>query len=385
MISDRRAYLATLGAVTLGGCSGTQNRTPSGQRESTHTRSTTTADRTTTGDRTTTTGEPPSTTIGFAGDTMLGRELNEIYGQKDSPPSAIWGDFRPQLHAVDGIFCNLECCLSTRGERFPGRAFYFRGDPGWAVPALRAGNVKFTALANNHAMDFGPVALTDTIDVLEGADISVAGTGKTPAEAWAPTVVLVGGLDVAVVSFADEYEAYAATDDRPGIAWAKTDPENSATQRLVGNAIERAKSSDPDLLIVSVHWGENWVERPSDRLISFGHWLIDQGVDVVHGHSAHVVQAIERYEDGVVLHDTGDLVDDFGVKGNLGNNKSYLFKIELTDGELERIRLVPFFIENRVYSASESDAAWLRETIRERSDPFETEYEREGDGLVVEL
>ncbi len=66
-------------------------------------------------------------------------------------------------------------------------------------------------------MDFGAVALTDTIDALEGAGIENAGTGETPTAARALATFSVGDVDVAVISFSDEYEAYAATDDRPGV------------------------------------------------------------------------------------------------------------------------------------------------------------------------
>lgn len=234
-------------------------------------------------------------------------------------------------------------------------------------------------------MDFGPVSLTDTIDALTEAGIDVAGAGETAAAARAPAAFSVGDVDVAVVSFADRYAGYAVTDDRPGIAHIAPDPSDPDTQRVVGDAIERAKATDPDLLVASVHLGPNWVERPSERLVAFDHWLVDRGVDLVHGHSAHVVQGIERYGDGVVLHDTGDLVDDFGVKGDLRNDRSYLFEVTLEDGALREIRLVPIEIDDGVSRAGEEAAAWLRETMRARSAPFETSYERDGDGLVVSL
>jgi poly-gamma-glutamate capsule biosynthesis protein CapA/YwtB (metallophosphatase superfamily) len=369
-----------MGTVALGGCIGNAtDATTSVKINSTSTRITI-EDKNTTNNR-----EHDETTIGFAGDTMVGRSLNHIYGEEDVEPTTIWGDFHPHLESLDGVFCNLECSLSKRGDRFPNRRYYFRGDPNWAVPALTAGNICFASLANNHAMDFGAVALIDTIDVLEAEGIETTGAGKTAAVAHAPARFSVGDVDVAVVSFSDEYKEYAATDDRPGIAWAPTDRENPETRRVIGNAVERAQSKNPDLLVASVHWGENWIEYPSDRLVAFGHWLVDQGVDLVHGHSAHVVQAIELYGDGVILHDTGNLVDDFGVKDDLGNDNSYLFEVTLHDGDFEKIRLVPFHIDNGVSRATKNEAAWLRKTIRERSEPFETSYERDGVGLVVQL
>lgn len=387
MDRTRRTFLTTAGAATLGGCLGAPNLLPSSNRtESPDPTGTATDEPTTTADGATDTPKPTETTIGFAGDTMVGRTLNEIYGQDDADPASIWGDFQSRLQSLDGVCCNLECCLSTRGERHPHRAYYFRGDPEWAVPALTAGNIQFTALANNHAMDYGEVSLLDTIDILDEAGIEAAGTGATATHAWAPTTFTIGDLDIAAISFSDQANVYAATEDNPGIAWTRTDPENANTQRVVGQAIERAQQSDPDLLIASVHWGENWIERPNNRLISFSHWLVDQGVDLVHGHSAHVVQGIEQYGNGIILHDTGNLVDDFGVKSqNLGNDKSYLFEVTLTDGEFEEIRLRPFYIDDGVHLPSNHDARWLRRTMRDRTDLFDTTYERAGNGLRVVL
>ncbi|MHB9286311.1 CapA family protein [Halobacteriales archaeon Cl-PHB] len=370
-----------MGAVGLGGCSDRTSSTDPDTATGTPVNGTQgTAD-----EPASTSRAEQSTTIGFAGDAMVGRTLNGIYGADGVDPASIWGDFQSRLQSVDGVCCNLECCLSTHEERYPGQAFYFRGDPEWAVPALEAGNVAFTALANNHAKDFGAEALLDTKRVLGEVDIAVAGTGRDPETAWKPAKFSVGHLDVAVVSFSDHYGYWAAREEPPGIAWARTDYENPTTRRLVGDAIDRAKATDPDLLVVSVHWGENWVERPSDRLVAFGHWLVDQGVDLVHGHSAHVVQGIEQYGDGVILHDTGDLVDDFGIKGRLGNDKSYLFELTVEGDDFDRIRLVPFHIDDGVRPADDREAAFLRNTMRDRSNPFDTTYERQGDGLVVDL
>lgn len=363
MTGSRRAFLAAAGTVAVGGCTAPAAEPTAFDDHERH-----------------------ETTIGFVGDAMLGRNLDDRYGRSGVDPAAVWSDLRPRLRSLDAVCCNLECCLSTRGDRFPDRAYYFRADPEWAVPALRAGNVRFASLANNHAMDYGPVALRDTIDALQSGDIELAGAGESPAAAREPAAFSAGDVDVAVLSFADHYEEYGATNDRPGTAYVESDAEDATTRRIVGDAIERARSHDPDLLVASIHWGPNWVERPGEDLVSFGHWLVDQGVDLVHGHSAHVVQGIERYGDGVIFHDTGDIVDDYVVEEDLRNDRSFLFEVGFEDGRLEEVRLVPVVIDDEaVARASEAEAAWLRETMRDRSAPFETAYERDGDDLVLSL
>ncbi len=326
------------------------------------------------------------TVVGFGGDTMVGRDLDDVYGKDGVDPASIWGDLHQRLQELDAVCCNLECCLSKKGERFPDRSYYFRGDPEWAVPALGAGNVQFASLANNHVMDYGADALVDTIDHLSVADITVAGAGETVDAAREPATFSVNGLDFAAVSVSEHAKEYAATADSPGIAYAVADRKNERTRWVVSDMLERAKSTDPDVLVVSVHWGENWTERPTNRHVDFGHWLVDQGVDIVHGHSAHVVQAVEQYGDGLVLHDTGNFVDDFGVVNRVQNDESFLFEVALDGDELGSVRLVPTHIDKGVSRADEEQAAWLRETMRERSDPFETTYRRDDDdGLVVDL
>nr|WP_250139603.1 CapA family protein [Halosolutus amylolyticus] len=326
------------------------------------------------------------TTIGFVGDAMLGRNLDERYGRRGVDPAAVWGDLRSRLDSLDAVCCNLECCLSTRGERFPDRAYYFRADPAWAVPALEAGNVRFAALANNHMLDYGPTALVDTLEALSDGGIGHAGAGKTPAAAYAPASFSVDGVDVAVVSVADHYAEYGATDERPGTAYLECDPDDAETRRLVDDALDRARARDPDLLVASIHWGPNWVERPDETYVEFGRWLVDRGVDLVHGHSAHVVQGVERYGDGVILHDTGDIVDDYVVKEDLRNDRSFLFEVGLEGGSIAELRLVPVVIDDyAVHPAGDDAATWLHETMRERSAPFETSYEKDGDDLVLSL
>src|SRR6056297_1807168 len=131
--------------------------------------------------------------LGLTGDVMLGRLVNEA--QQDRPPTAVWGDLLPALRELDGLLVNLECCLSTRGSKWrrTRRAFHFRADPDWAIPALEAAGTSYCSLANNHVLDFEEPALLDTLDALDEAGIPRAGAGRTKEEAFAPASFAIGG------------------------------------------------------------------------------------------------------------------------------------------------------------------------------------------------
>lgn len=313
-----------------------------------------------------------ATRIGFTGDVMLGRGVDHRQRQGDRAPADVWGDVLDDLVSLDALVVNLECCLSDRGERWmrTNRPFHFRAHPGWASTALVDAEVDCCALANNHTLDFEEEALVDTLDTLDDAEIFRSGAGRTIDEALEPAVLDAQDVRIAVVSLTDNTPEFAADESTPGTAYVAPDPEDERTRRLVDDALTRAETTDPDLLVASVHLGPNMLAFPSDEHVEFAHFLVDEGVDVVHGHSAHVFQGVEQYDDALILHDTGDFVDDYVVDESLRNDRSFLYELVVEDGRPQELRLHPTRIRDRQVTEPAGDESWWLETLRHRSEPF---------------
>lgn len=322
--------------------------------------------------------------LGFIGDLMFARNVNRSY-RNSNDPADVWGSLVDRLEKLDGLFGNLECCLSKRGEKWPDKTFYFRANPDWVVPALRAVGTSWVSLANNHILDFGTPALADTRNSLSAVNIGHAGAGPDWAAATAPSLVRAGPLDVAVLAFTDRFREYRAGESEAGTAYLRLDKKHGKTRHTCRRVLEKATAAGPDLIVASLHWGPNWEVTPSSSQRQFARWLVDQGVDLVHGHSAHVVQGIECYRGRPILYDTGDFVDDYSIKPEFRNDRSFLFVLEIRDGELDALRLVPVEIDTGVRAASKTARDWLQSTMRRRSDRFDTTYETDGDALVVSL
>src|ERR671922_462870 len=107
---------------------------------------------------------------------MLGRGVAEALETRRAPLLA------PEVIAVAGeadlFVLNLECCISVRGERWPDprRPFFFRAPPR-AAELLAGFGVDCVTLANNHTLDFGAVALADTLEHLDAAGVAWVGAG----------------------------------------------------------------------------------------------------------------------------------------------------------------------------------------------------------------
>jgi len=322
--------------------------------------------------------------IGFVGDVMLGRSVNDHWVDRD--PAGVWGSTLPRLRALDGLVANLECCISDRGRRWPDKTYYFRADPSFAVPALRGAGAAVVSLANNHVLDFREPALADTRAHLADAGVTHAGAGPDRAAAFEPAVTEVGDLRVATIALTDRAPTYAASETEPGTAYTTLRPSVPETRRQVQQAIERARGRGADLVVASLHWGPNWETAPDETQEAFARWLVDRGVDVVHGHSAHVLQGVEVHQGRPIIYDAGDFVDDYIHKEALHNKRSALFELVVTDGSFEKLQFVPVEIENRTATmADETATAWVQETLAARSEPFGTTVERTDEGGFVPL
>jgi Bacterial capsule synthesis protein PGA_cap len=286
--------------------------------------------------------------LALAGDTMLGRRVAEQLGRRP-PDSLVDGAIVEITRAADLFVLNLECCISDRGEPVPGKVFTFRAPPA-AVETLRHLGVNCVTLANNHALDYGPDALQDTLAYLREAGIAYAGAGEDVEEARSPAVVR--GLPI--VAFADHEPRSAASLDHPGIAFAD----------LAEGVPAWLRKAAPGALICP-HWGPNMAQSP---------------VPHVAGTSAHVFQGIEAN----VLYDLGDFLDDYATDRLLRNDLGLLFLVELEPDGPHRIEAVPLKLEYAFTRPARGDELdWIRQRLREACAQLGSEVHDEDGRLVL--
>jgi poly-gamma-glutamate synthesis protein (capsule biosynthesis protein) len=314
--------------------------------------------------------------LALAGDTMLGRMVGERLRRE--PPERL---FDPELvalaHEADLFVLNLECCISERGRPWPDphKPFFFRAPPA-AVDVLLHLGVDCVTLANNHVLDFGIEALTDTIDHLAHAGIAWAGAGRTLAEARTPAVVEAAGTRLAVIGATDHPPGYAATSARPGAALADLGP------RVSPWLLDAIRTADADAVLVTPHWGPNMVPEPLPRVLAAGTRLRDAGAGLVAGHSAHVFHGVGPG----ILYDLGDFVDDYAVDPVLRNDLGLLFLVTFAQAVPRRLEAVPLRLDYcHTHLAAGSDAAWIRTRFAAACAALGTEVALEDGRLVVEL
>jgi poly-gamma-glutamate synthesis protein (capsule biosynthesis protein) len=157
--------------------------------------------------------------------------------------------------------------------------------------------------------------------------------------------------------------SWAARQGRPGVAFLPDLSERSL--EAVAAVIARAKRSG-DLVLASIHWGDNWGYAIPGEHRRFARGLIKSaGVDLVHGHSSHHPKAIEVHEGKLILYGCGDFLNDYeGIGGEEAFRPdltlAYLPELDPASGRLTSLTMLPFRLANfRLHAATGKDAALL--------------------------
>jgi poly-gamma-glutamate capsule biosynthesis protein CapA/YwtB (metallophosphatase superfamily) len=313
--------------------------------------------------------------LALAGDTMLGRAVADAFS---SDPTALVADpVASMMRECDLCILNLECCISTRGRRWPApdKPFFFRAPPS-AVELLAHLGVDCVTLANNHALDYGEEALLDTFDHLRAAGIAWVGAGADIEAARAPRLLDAGGMRLGIVAFSDHPAEFAAAQGRAGIAYAR----GSGAHRWVHGAIAAARQS-ADAVLVTPHWGPNMNTEPTRQVQAAAAGLLKAGATLVAGHSAHVFHGTS----GAILYDLGDFLDDYATHPVLRNDLGLLWLVDLDNSGPRRVEALPLKLDYcHTRLAEGDDAAWIERRLRRASEKLGGTARWANQRLVVE-
>ncbi len=263
-------------------------------------------------------------TLLFTGDVMLSRAVgSKMATLKDwSLPFRLIAD---TLRGADLRYCNLECPISDRGANLH-HLYSFRADPK-SIEGLATAGFNVVSQANNHAYDWGPEALLDSLSRLRAAGIQPVGAGENALAAHYPLLLTVGTLRIAFLAYVniDPHEAAAGV-NRAGVAWL--DP----AQALADIRFARPLA---DLVIVCPHWGVEYAAKPSRDQIDLAHQMIDAGADIIVGSHPHVTQPLENYHGHWIAYSLGNFVFD---QESPGTHRGLMLKVTVRDRKIADVQ-----------------------------------------------
>ena len=251
---------------------------------------------------------PRPTTLTVVGDVTLGRGVAAAaagdHGRQLRPTA-------PRLRSADLTVGNLESTLSRAGAPTQG-GDSFAADPAVATALVDAG-FDVLSLANNHAGDFGPLALRRTVDRLGDAGLATFGAGRDLASARRPAVADVRGTRYGFVGFNAIGETPEAGPGRTGAMSVSMPPRTGPLDRReLDRFLRDVRRLDRrvDVVVALPHWGTQYTNRPEPVQRRVARAVVAAGADLVVGGHPHWVQGASSVADALVVQSLGNFVFD---------------------------------------------------------------------------
>jgi poly-gamma-glutamate capsule biosynthesis protein CapA/YwtB (metallophosphatase superfamily) len=268
------------------------------------------------------------------------------------------------LRSADVAFANLEAPVTASSLPFAlYKKYIYKVDP-VAIEAWQWLGLDVVSLANNHMDDYRERGVLDTVRFLDAAGLAHVGAGADESAARRPVIFDVGGTRLGFLAYLEDRVAYNlyfrsfAVGGRPGCArFVRAD---------VAEDVRRLRPL-VDVLVVSVHWGENYAGVTAEQEEA-GRWLAGLGVDVVAGHHAHDVQPVELRGRSIIFYSLGNYA--WGTPGHDHLRVGLLARLHVSPwrgrdgGRVESVELLPIVTQNAIVQFQprplrEDEKSWL--------------------------
>ncbi|MCB0005707.1 MAG: CapA family protein, partial [Anaerolineales bacterium] len=227
------------------------------------------------------------------GDIMPGRGV--------AAASVDWVEANGWLATADLTLGNLEAVLlDETPETVAASGQILLSGPASAAAELRAAGFDLVSVANNHALDYGPAGLDQSVSHLENANLAVV--GLTSAVGAPPLVIReAAGVRLAFLAF----NAVPGVGADDGVL-----PRSAAWDPVMATEAITAARQVADAVVVSIHWGYEYEPRPGPQQAEMAELMAAAGADLIIGHHPHVAQPLALIGDAVVAYSLGNFLFD---------------------------------------------------------------------------
>jgi poly-gamma-glutamate synthesis protein (capsule biosynthesis protein) len=254
---------------------------------------------------------------------------------------------RERVQGADVAFANLETPIAAK-EYNARKPFVFNA-PYELAPALGWMGFDILSVANNHSYDQSRKGVSDTLQAIARAGLESVGSAPSRKEALEGKVIEIRGLRVGFLAFADMFNGEPKR-DRPAKTWVARLKDRKLALQAV-----RAMRERVDVVVVSVHWGQEYETVVNARQKQWARAFSDAGADLILGHHPHVLQPIEwltskkRGRKTLVAYSLGNFISNQQAGYRLGQKPlsdgdtrdGLLLEVELTREGVKGFEAVP--------------------------------------------
>lgn len=239
-------------------------------------------------------------TLAYAGDIVCHSGLNTDANQNGTY------DYTKIMSGASKYISEADYAVCTLETTFPNTSDY-TGYPMFKSPAglatsLSSMGFDLISTASNHCMDSYQDGLIATLDVLDQNNLAHVGTYRTQEERDENngiTIADIGGVKAAFLAYTYGTNGMPVTGFEYAANIYHTDYLTNLTTidyDMLDRDMAAARALDTDIIIVFMHWGNEYYTSPVDEQKELADYMFEQGADIILGGHTHVPEPMELRE-----------------------------------------------------------------------------------------
>ncbi len=203
-------------------------------------------------------------------------------------------DFYPMLERVERYLADSTVTFANQETMIGGEEFGLSSYPAFNSPVevgevLKEVGVDIVSTANNHTLDRGEDVIQSALQHWDELEMMYVGSYKDETDK--DTIRIIETEEGISLGFL----AYTYGTNGIPIPEGKDFLVNLIDKERITSEIEEIKE-EVDVVIVSMHFGDEDVQMPNDEQEDLVRHIADEGADIVLGHHPHVLQPTEWIE-----------------------------------------------------------------------------------------
>lgn len=198
-------------------------------------------------------------------------------------------DFNPTFKHIKKYVENADIALAnfetvTAGEEVGYKSYPRFNTPKESLLAIKETGFDILSTANNHSLDHGKKGIISTIDNINEYGMRNIGTYKEPN---APILLEnIEGINIGFLSYTYGLNGLDSLLNEEELSYMI----NRIDEDRIKNDIERTKDLGVDMVVVFIHWGNEYQREPSTYQTELGEKMVDWGANIILGSHPHVIQ-----------------------------------------------------------------------------------------------
>lgn len=230
-------------------------------------------------------------------------------------------DFNPVFEHVKSYIEDADISLVNFETVTAGDELGFSGYPTFNSPkstleALKSAGFDILSTANNHSLDRGKRGIISTLEEIERLDLKAIGTSKT--EDREILIEEKNGIKLGFLSYTYGLNGLDSRLTKEELSYMV----NLIDEEKIKEDINSIKE-EVDLVVVFIHWGEEYQREASEFQIDLGHKMIDWGANIIFGSHPHVIQKSEILQrngkDNFIIYSMGNFLSNQRLE-TMGNS-----------------------------------------------------------------